>query len=140
MISSPCIFATTAHVCGVADDARSDQILFFRRVTLIEQKWLSSRERRRRRPGWRRKSRTRQEQCGVRNCDILWTVVSLSPEHSLPVLGESIRRKVRDTVYSSSGSLQTPTLGEACQHCVGNSGVSRLLCRKEAVVLLGERN
>jgi hypothetical protein len=56
------------------------------------------------------------ESCGVRKCDILWTVVSLGPEHSLPVLGESIRRKVGDTVYAASGPLQTATLGEACQH------------------------
>jgi len=43
--------------------------------------------------------------CGVRKCDILRTAVSLGPEHGLPVLGESIRRKVRDAVYAASGPL-----------------------------------
>ena len=56
------------------------------------------------------------ENCGVRKCDTLRTVVSLGPEHGLPVLGESIRRKVGDTVYAASGPFQTPTLGKTCQH------------------------
>jgi len=50
---------------------------------------------------------------GVRKRSILWTVISLGPEHGLPILRESTRRKVRDSVDSASGPLQPPALREA---------------------------
>jgi hypothetical protein len=56
------------------------------------------------------------ESSSVRKCDILRTVVSLGPEHGLPILRESIRRKVWYAVYAASGPLQSPTLREAGQH------------------------
>ena len=64
--------------------------------------------------------------------------VRLRPEHSFPVLRKAARRNIGNAIHSAGCPFDPSALDESGQHRIRETSLTGLVCRQQAVLVLGK--